>query len=390
MRIPLLAALALLPFALSARAEPTHVTEVQTLTLKAQKETRFETLPASVAAGRHSVLSAKIPGQIGELLVEPGAKVKAGDKLVQLIARENEARLARADAGLAQAKADLPRLDAEMLRAAGEVSRAKAELARAQSDWERIQKLGPAAVSRRDAETSEAAFKSATAMLVSGEAAQKALDAAKTSAEAASQAAKAARDEAATFLSYATVTAPFDGVITHKRVEVGDLATAGTPLLEMENTALRVEAQIPDSLIANLRLGQQVPVSVTGKTINATVGEIAPASDTDTRTTLVKLDLAADANARVGAFARVKIPTEEIQNIRIPKAWIIERGQLDLVWVKEKGTARLRLVRTGTEDKEGVEITAGLTAGDEVILPGKDGKGTLSLHEGDEVKGASQ
>ena len=384
--LPTLAALTLIAFSVPAHAALMGAQQVETSKIETQKETRFETLPASVAAGRHTVLSAKIPGQVGEILAEPGTQVKAGDKLVQLVARENEARLARAEAGLAQAKAELPRLDAEALRATEEVRRAKAEQTRAQSDWERIQKLGDGAVSRRDAESSEAAFKAAGAMVAGAEAAQKALEAAKASAQAACEAAKAARDEAATFLSYATVTAPFDGVVTRKRAEVGDLASPGQALLEIENAALRVEAQVPDALIAKLRLGQKISVVVADKELESTVGEIAPASDSDTRTTLVKLDLPKVAGVRVGAFARVSVPAGEIKDIRVPKAWIVQRGQLDLVWVNEKDTARLRLVRTGTENKNGMEITAGLDAGDEVILPGKDGEGTKGLCEGDDVK----
>ena len=75
--------------------------------------------------------------------------------------------------------------------------------------------------------------------------------------------AKAAVTEAETTLAYATITAPFDGVITRKLADVGDLATPGKPLLEMEDTqSLRLEADVPEAIIDRLEMGAKFNVRI--------------------------------------------------------------------------------------------------------------------------------
>ena len=77
--------------------------------------------------------------------------------------------------------------------------------------------------------------------------------------------ADAAATEAKTLLGYTRVTAPFDGVITRKYADVGDLAAPGKPLLEMEDARdLRLEADVPEAVIGHLALGDKLGVSVSG------------------------------------------------------------------------------------------------------------------------------
>ena len=100
--------------------------------------------------------------------------------------------------------------------------------------------------------------------------------------------------EAETLLSYTKVTAPFAGVITRKHADVGDLATPGKPLLDMEDSrALRLEADVPEAIVGKLALGDKLPVRVSAleKELEGVISEIAPAADSGSRTFLVKLDL---------------------------------------------------------------------------------------------------
>jgi multidrug efflux pump subunit AcrA (membrane-fusion protein) len=98
------------------------------------------------------------------------------------------------------------------------------------------------------------------------------------------------------------------------------------------------------------------------------VVEVSPTADAASRTFLVKLDLPASPELRAGQFGRAAVPVGESKSLRIPASAIVQRGQMEIVFVKEDGKARLRLVRTGKIFPDGVEILAGLSEGDAVIL----------------------
>ena len=140
--------------------------------------------------------------------------------------------------------------------------------------------------------------------------------------------AKAAVIEAETTLGYAKITAPFDGVITRKLADVGDLATPGKPLLEMEDTkSLRLEADVPEAIIEHLELGAKFNVRIASQPneLEGVVSEIAPAGDPNSRTFVVKLDLPPSAGLRAGQFGRVAIPVSETAALRVPASAVIER-----------------------------------------------------------------
>ena len=105
--------------------------------------------------------------------------------------------------------------------------------------------------------------------------------------------ASAAVAEAESMLSYAKVVAPFDGVITSKMADVGDLAMPGKPLIAMEDpAALRFVADVPDAIANYLKPGQDMSIRIgaASEPIEGKVSEIAPSADPVNRTLEVKLD----------------------------------------------------------------------------------------------------
>ena len=127
--------------------------------------------------------------------------------------------------------------------------------------------------------------------------------------------------EAETMLGYTKIVAPFDGVVTHKFADVGDLATPGRPLIELDDPQLiRLEADVPEALINRVQLGStlRVGAALEGREIAAAVSEIAPVADPSSRTFNVTLDLPANAGLRAGQFARVAIPIGETRALRVP------------------------------------------------------------------------
>jgi RND family efflux transporter MFP subunit len=192
-------------------------------------------------------------------------------------------------------------------------------------------------------------------------------------AESRQRIARAAVTEAETMLGYAKVTAPFDGIITRKIADVGDLASPGRGIVEMEDpAALRVEANVPEGLVRLIKLGDQFNVDAIGLSapVVAVVSEVAPASDPASRTALVKLDLQANPALRLGQFVRVVVPVGSKDSLRLPESAVVVRGQMEMVFVATNGAAQMRLVKTGRQSGGEVEIVSGLTAGERIVAAG--------------------
>lgn len=297
------------------------VASVRAQVVESKKRVATEEVVGTVRAKLRSVIEAKVSGKIEQMLVVPGQQVKAGESLAVIDAREVQARYDQAIAVRQQADADLKRF-ASLLE----------------------QKI-----------LSQAEY-----------------DSAQTKARVA----VASVTEAETMLGYTKVVAPFAGVITRKHADVGDLATPGKPLLDMEDSrALRLEADVPEAVIGRLALGDKLPVRVTALEtgLEGVISEIAPAADSGSRTFLVKLDLTAQAGVRAGQFGRVAMPVGETSALRVPVSAVVQRGQMEIVFVVSDGKALLRLVKTGKRIGTEVELVSGVSAGEKVVVEGATG-----------------
>jgi membrane fusion protein, multidrug efflux system len=269
-------------------------------------------------ATENAVIEAKVSGQIQKMLVVPGQQVKAGELLVQLSVREIQAKLDEALASQRQTENDLKRYSTL---------------------------LEQHVVSQQD------------------------FDAVQTRARIT----RAAVIEAETNLAYATITAPFDGVITRKLVDVGDLASPGKPLVEIEDTkSLRLEADVPEAIVGSVEMGAKFSVRIEARSneLEGIVSEVAPTGDPNSRTFVVKLDLPSSAGLRAGQFGRVAIPVGETPVLRTPASAVIQRGQMELVFVIADECAHLRLVKTGKRIGDEVELVSGVDPGEQVVIEG--------------------
>lgn len=296
--------------------------------IESRQRAATEEVVGTVRAKLRSVIEAKVSGKIDKMLVVPGQTVKAGQSLATIEAREIQARLDQALAIRQQAEADLKRF-ASLLE----------------------QKI----LAQSEFDTAQARFRVADASVREGE----------------------------TLLGYTKVVAPFDGVITRKYTDVGDLATPGKPLLEMEDPhTLRLEADVPEAAIARLTLGDKLPVRVSSLSgdLEGVVSEISPAADPNSRTFLVKCDLPPVADLRTGQFGRVTIPIGETSALRVAASAVVQRGQMELVFVVADGHAQLRIVRTGKRVGDEVEVASGVEAGEKIVV-----EGTAGLADGQPV-----
>ena len=306
-----------------------------------------------VQARTTATLTSRILAPVREVRVAPGARVRAGDTLVVLEADALGAQARSAKSAVAAA-------DQAAAAAVADQRAADAGLTLARASYDRIATLH----ARRSATAQE--LDNATAALRAAEARSAGASSAALAVTAQLESARGASDAAATTAGFTLVKAPFDGVVTQKFVDAGNMASPGTPLLRVEDTrGFRLEVRIDESRIPFVKTG--MPVRVTSdlvpEPIRGTVEEIARAADVDARAFLVKIALDPDSDVRSGAFGRAEFNAGTRKGLRLPSHALIKRGQLTSVFVVDNGVARLRLVNVSGE-----EVLAGLSEGEKVVI----------------------
>jgi RND family efflux transporter MFP subunit len=174
-------------------------------------------------------------------------------------------------------------------------------------------------------------------------------------------------------MRYAEIVAPFDGVVSHKWADVGDFASPGKPLIEIEDpSSLQLEADVPESMAAHIQLGTSLAVRLDGLSVpvQGKVNEMAPSADPASRTVRIKVALAETPGLMPGRFARLLVPVGESSSIGVPSSALVRRGQLEMVFVVTNQQARLHLVKTGKQLGDQIAILSGLDAGDVVAIDG--------------------
>lgn len=178
---------------------------------------------------------------------------------------------------------------------------------------------------------------------------------------------------AAAQLSHTRIVAPFDGLVTGKDCNVGDLATPGQPLFRLEQpTDYRLEVSVPERDAAAVAPGKTLycVIEATGEKCEGVVDEVVPAADPVTRTVLAKIALKCRQPVQSGMFGRAQLLSGERFAMFVPRDAVHQRGQLTYVYIADAGKARQRLVRTGKEYLGAIELLAGVQPGERVITAG--------------------
>lgn len=292
------------------------------------------TAEAVVEAVRQSTVAAQVAGRIVELPFDVGDRVEKG----QVIARIDERVASQAQAA-----------------SEAQVRAARAAYANAHATYQRSREL----LARN---------------FISPSALDKAM-ADDLAAESQLKAMLAGAGQAATERSFATIVAPYSGVVAARLVQLGEMATPGKPLLTgFDPTSLRVVATLPSRQLAELPAGARVRVELpaTGKWVEATGYTIVPSADPRTHSTQVRIALPSVVGAVVvpGTFARAHFVVRSEPRLMVPRAAVVRRSEVTAVYVVgDDGTPRLRQVRVGSvADERGVEVLAGLQAGESVAI----------------------
>ena len=316
--------------------KPAAVPQVASAAVEVRDVELTYSAEAVVEAVRQSTVSSQISGRIIDLRFDVGDFVKKGEVIARIDERAASQAVASSEAQVAQARAALGNSRAEYERARQLVAQkflSQAALDRAEADY-------------------KAAQARVTALL-------------------------AGAGQAQTERSFATIVAPYSGVVSARHVELGEMATPGKPIMTgFDPGTLRVTATVPQAQVAAIQAGAKARVELpsTAAWLAATQVTVIPAADPRTHTTQVRLGLPAEVRGIYpGIYARAHFVTGRAAALLVPRAAVIRRSELTAVYViPEHATRRnpqLRQIRLGMAgDEHAVEVLAGLRAGERVAL----------------------
>ena len=304
---------------------------LQTATVEVRDVELTYSAEAVVEAVRQSTVSAQMAGRIVELRFDVGDYVKKGDVIVRIDERAAVQAVAASEAQVRQAQAALRNARAEYERSRQLVAQkflSQAALDRAESEY-------------------KAAQERVSALL-------------------------AGAGQAATERGFATVVAPYSGIVSARHVELGEMATPGKPLMTgFDPGTLRVTATLPQAQVAAIQAGAKARIELpsVARWIEAAQLTVIPAADPRTHTTQVRISLPPEVRGIYpGIYARAYFVTGRKSALLVPRAAVIRRSEVTAVYVVSE-SIQFRQVRLGTAgDEASVEVLAGLKPGERVAL----------------------
>ena len=309
-------------------------------------------LPGQTAAWHSSTIYARVNGYVGKWFVDIGDPVHKG-QVMALIETPD------LDAQLAGARAQLQAAQAQVL-----VRRAQAEFSK--STYERWRDSPKGVVSDQEREEKHSAYDSAEASLKSAEA-DVALDEARV-------------NQYVSLSEFKQVLAPYDGVVSQRDIDIGNLVTAGstsstTPLYVVtQNDPMRVFVDVPQSAAADLMQGQTpVEVQVPGSEGRAYPGSVTRTSQSinqQARTLRVEVDIPNGQRTLVpGMYVKVGFGLQPKGLVQVPAAALIFRsGGPQVARVDKSGHISFRNVTIARDDGNAVELGTGVEPGDALAL----------------------
>ena len=331
------------------------VPTVQIIKLSSTKNGGVLSLPGNVEAFTNSPIYAQVSGYVQKWYFDIGAKVKRGDLLAQIDPRTYQAALAQAKGALAR--------DSDTL------ANAKVDLARYQA------LAAQNAISQQLLSTQQATVNS---------------DAGVVDAD------RAAVSQAEINLAYTRIIAPFDGVVTTRSVDVGNLVMVGTtsttPLFTVsDQTRMRVYVRLPQNYSSYVRPNMEITFTVPqypNRVFHATLVANAGAVASATGTVLIQFGTDnSDHALQPGAYANVRFPLPSGANgIRLPATALIFRDSgMQVATVDAGNHVRLKNINILRDMGASVDVSGGVSPSDRIIDNPAD-----ALQEGDEVRIANR
>jgi RND family efflux transporter MFP subunit len=361
--------------------------------------------PGQVEAFEITSIYARVTGYVQKWTVDIGSKVSKGQVLAVVDVPELDAEAAQkramvehAEAALAQARAseevaktDLTTTQARLVVARAGIKRAEADAARWRAEYQRIEQLFNQRAqtgslvdeTRSKLLSAEAAVEEVHAQVKSAEAAvshsQATLDQARADVVSAAANIKVARFDAQrteAMAGYATIAAPFAGVVTRRNVNVGDLTEPGTrgqPLFIVAREDLvRIAVSVPELISVAVGPGDPATIRVqalAGQDFQGTVTRTSWMLDPKSRTLRTEIDLLNPSGAlRPGLYVTASIVADERKDVlAIPVSAFGRQGEQAYSAIVVDGRVVRKPVRVGLSDGNRAEILSGLQGGESVV-----------------------
>ena len=323
----------------------------------------------------------KVSGYIRRINVDIGDRVHQGETLAVLEVPELQAQVLGAESGVERSQQQIAQQQED-------VSRADANYAATHANYERLKSASaqqPGLIAAQELDNAQAQDGVAAAQV----------HAAKAAVAAAQQQlgmSRAERQQVASMAQYATITAPFSGVVTARYADTGSLIPAGTAnsgtvqavVRLAQSDVLRLRMPVPEEDVPFVHEGSAVTVHVqaTGQTFNATVVRFTRDVSNATRTMETEVDIPnPQLTLAPGMYADTNFVLQQKPDaIVVPAAAVLE-GEHPSVWIVDAaGHAQQRFVTLGIAGANSQEITSGINAGDRVIVGGQ-----AALHAGEAV-----
>jgi len=363
-------------------------------------------LPGNTEAINVASIYARANGYIKERLVDIGSVVKAGQTLAVIESPEVDQELAQARAALEQTRAAMEQATANVAQARAGVNQANANVEQARANeeiaattdqrWSRLVEKG--VLPRQSGDERRSAHQARQAESVAARAALGTAEANVVSRTADLGAARANIDAQTANVrrlerlqSFQRVMAPFDGVVTERKVERGDLVTAGTGgdrnlFTVAQARTLRIQVRVPQSYAVDLHPGQTARVLVRERPGHDFVGKVARTSealDSGSRTLLTEVQVDNASGALLpGMYTQVSFSIPRaVSVVTIPADALLANAQGTRVAVVDAGSrVHFRDVVVGRDLGTSVEVLSGLNGGESVASNPPD-----ILKEGQEV-----
>ena len=292
-------------------------------------------------------LHAKVSGYVSKMNVDFGDKVKAGQLLATL---------------------EVPELQAELDNAQATEQKARADYTNAHLIYTRLQSVNkdhPNLVAQQELDTAAANDQTMAAAIA---------------------AAKANVEKFQTMVSYTQITAPFDGVVTHRYADPGTLIQAGTssdtqalPLVRVsDNYQLRLDFPVTVDYVKDVQLGDSVEVrvdSLNGKTFTGIISRFTHEVDENTRTMITEIEVPnPNLELMPGMYATVVLKVEKhLQALAVPTEAVAGEKTPTVYVVNQVNQIEERSVKLGLEMADKYEILSGLHEGDLVVIGNRSG-----------------
>lgn len=311
-------------------------------------------LPGDVLPDQQVAVYARVQGYLEAIPVDRGSSAQAGDVLAKISVPELEKQLAKEQADLAVGGPS--------------IVRDEAALTWRKAIWDRLEK---AAASVRDLVNQEALddargrFEAAKAELELTKARELGM--------------RATVEKTQAMIDFATIRAPFDGVVTERWVDPGDLIQPGsTKLLHfMQVDPVRIRIHVPESDVPSVRPESRAKITfdeLSGKTFEAQVSRLFWALNRNTKTMAVEIDIKnPDRVLRPGMFARVEVGLDERPGaLVLPASALITEKKKSFVFVVRDDIVKKVAIRIGFDDGIEFQAVEGVSEQDEIVVTGKN------------------